>query len=193
LNRYTIIGLAIGLVVGVFVGYQAGSSSAPPGMGGPPSQPPPGMQGGAPAMPVDNFQARITQMQQIVARDPKNVEAWIQLGNDYFDTRQPQKAIDAYSRALELRPNNPNVITDQGVMYREIGQFEKALASFRKANELDPKHVQSLYNMGVVYLNDLKQPKKAIEIWNKVIQVSPQSEQAAQARVGIEEAKKAGG
>jgi cytochrome c-type biogenesis protein CcmH/NrfG len=191
LNRFTLIGVAIGLVVGIFIGYQAGSSTpgagAPAGTGGFPGMPPP-----APA-PGDNFQARIVQMQQVVARDPKNVQAWIQLGNDFFDTRQPEKAIDAYTHALELRPNDPNVLTDQGVMYRDIGQFQRAIANFQKANQVDPKHVQSLYNMGVVYLNDLRQPKKAIEIWNRVIQIAPQSEQAAQARASIEEAKKAGG
>jgi tetratricopeptide (TPR) repeat protein len=78
-------------------------------------------------------------------------------------------------------------------MYRDLGQFDRAIANFQKANQVDPKHVQSLYNIGVVYLNDLKQPKKAIEAWNKVIQAAPQSEQAAQARAGIDQAKKAGG
>jgi cytochrome c-type biogenesis protein CcmH/NrfG len=193
LNRYTLIGLAVGLVVGIFIGYQAGSSTPSAGAAGAGAFPP-GMPAGAPQpAPGDNFQARIVQMQQVVARDPKNVEAWIQLGNDYFDTRQPQKAIDAYARALELRPNNANVLTDQGVMYRDIGQFQKAIANFQRASEVDPKHVQSLYNMGVVYLNDLRQPKKAIEAWNKVIQIAPQSEQAQQARAGIEEARKVGG
>jgi cytochrome c-type biogenesis protein CcmH/NrfG len=192
-NRYTIIGLAVGLVVGIFIGYQAGSSPPSPSMGSV-GGPPPGMPGGAPPpMPGDNFQARITQMQQVVARDPSNVQAWVQLGNDYFDTRQPQKAIDAYQHALELRPNDANVLTDQGVMYRDLGQFDRAIANFQKANQVDPKHVQSLYNIGVVYLNDLKQPKKAIEAWNRVIQAAPQSEQAAQARAGIDQAKKAGG
>jgi len=194
LNRYTLLGLVVGLVVGLFIGSQLGSSSPATGgmgaMGGIPSTPP-GMPGGASQpVPVDNFQARITQMQQVLARDPKNAEAWIQLGNDFYDTRQPQKAIEAYDRALELRPNNPNVLTDQGVMFRDMGQFEKAIAKFQKANQIDPKHVQSLYNIGVVYLNDLKQPKKAIDAWNKVIQLAPQSDQAVQARAGIEEAKK---
>jgi cytochrome c-type biogenesis protein CcmH/NrfG len=194
LNRYTLIGLAVGLVVGIFIGYQAGSSNPAAGAGAGAFAP--GMPGGAPPpspAPGDNFQARIVQMQQVVARDPKNVEAWIQLGNDYFDTRQPQKAIDAYARALELRPNNANVLTDQGVMYRDVGEFQKAISNFQKASQADPKHVQSLYNLGVVYLNDLRQPKKAIEAWNRVIQIAPQSEQAQQARTGIEEAKKAGG
>jgi cytochrome c-type biogenesis protein CcmH/NrfG len=195
MNRSMLIGLAVGLVVGVFIGYQAGSSSSPPpmGMGGsmPPGMPgiPPGGGGQQPA-PGDNFQARITAMQALVARDPKNRDAWVQLGNDYFDTRQPQKAIDAYDHALELKPDDANVLTDQGVMYRETRQFDKAIANFVKASQLDPKHVQSLYNLGVVYLNDLKQPRKAIDAWNKVIQLAPQSDQASQARVGIEEAKK---
>ena len=200
MNKSMLIGLAVGLVVGVFIGYQAGSSVTPPaGMGAMGGGMPPGVApgmppgGGAPQAPGDNFQARITAMQSVVARDPKNFDAWVQLGNDYFDTRQPQKAIDAYAHALELKPNNPNVLTDQGVMYRDIGQFDKAIANFQKANQIDPKHVQSLYNVGVVYLNDLKQPKKAMEAWNKVIQTAPQSEQASQARVAIEEAKKVGG
>jgi cytochrome c-type biogenesis protein CcmH/NrfG len=196
LNRSLLIGLALGLVVGLFIGYQAGSSTSPaPAMGG--GMPPgvaPGMPGGG--MPQqatgDNFQARITAMQAVVARDPKNFDAWVQLGNDYFDTRQPQKAIDAYSRALELKPNSPNVLTDQGVMYRDVGQFDKAVANFLKANQVDPKHVQSLFNLGVVYLNDLKQPKKAIDVWNKIIQIAPQSEQAQQARIALDEAKKSG-
>ena len=199
MNRSMLIGLAVGLVVGVFIGYQAGSSSSPPpGMamgGGLPPAGAPGMPpGGAPGPGAgDNFQARISAMQAVVARDPKNFEAWVQLGNDYFDTRQPQKAIDAYSHAIEIRPNSPNVLTDQGVMYRDVGQFDKAVANFQKASELDPKHVQSLFNLGVVYMNDLKQPKKAIEVWNKVIQTAPQSEQAGQARAAMEEAKRVGG
>ncbi len=202
MNRSLVIGLALGLVVGVFIGYQAGSSSSPPApaaMGGglpagvqpgmPPAMPPGGAPQGAPG---DNFQARITAMQAVVARDPKNFDAWVQLGNDYFDTRQPQKAIEAYSHALDVRPNSPNVLTDQGVMYRDLGQFDKAVANFQKANQVDPRHVQSLFNLGVVYLNDLRQPKKAIEAWNKVIQTAPQSDQAAQARAAIDGAKKAG-
>jgi cytochrome c-type biogenesis protein CcmH/NrfG len=193
LNRYTIIGLAIGLVVGIFIGYQAGSSSPSPTSPSAVGMPPTGMPGGMPPPQADNVQARITALQQVVARDPKNVQAWVQLGNDYFDTRQPQKAIEAYGRALELRPDDANVLTDQGVMYRDVGQFDKALANFEKANKADPKHVQSLFNMGVVFFHDLRQPKKAIEAWTKVIQIAPQSEQAAQARGAIEEAKRSGG
>lgn len=197
MNRYTILGLVVGLVLGVFIGYQAGSTVGHgPGAPSAAAPMPPGGQMPPGAMPPGgdaDHQRRIAQLQSIVARDPKNVQAWIQLGNDFFDTQQPQKAIEAYGRALELKPDDPNVLTDQGVMHRALGQFDKAIANFEKASRADPKHVQSLFNMGVVYSADLRQPKKAIEAWTRVIQVAPQSEQAASARQAIEETKASAG
>ena len=51
-----------------------------------------------------DYTQRIDQAEKIVAQDPKNLNAWISLGNDYFDTEQSQKAINAYSKALEIEP-----------------------------------------------------------------------------------------
>lgn len=200
MNRFTILGLVVGLVVGVFIGYQAGSTVSPgagpaPMQGMPPGMPPgmPGMPGQAPVPQGGDIehQRRIAANQAIVARDPKNVQAWIQLGNDFYDTHQAQKAIEAYGRALELRPGDPDVLTDQGNMYRELGQYDQAVANFQKANQANPAHVQSLFNMGIVFAHDLKQAKKAIEAWERVIKVAPQSEQASQARRSIEELRAA--
>jgi tetratricopeptide (TPR) repeat protein len=212
LNKNTIIGLVIGLVVGLAVGAWIGSNlssspSAPvvaapagaPGAGGgmPGGMPgggmPGGMGGGTPggaAGGVDSAQ-QIAALQAQLAKDPKNVQAWTQLGNDYFDMNQPQKAIDAYQHALELQPKNPDVLTDQGVMYRAVGQYDKAVANFNKASELDPRHVQSLFNLGIVYAYDLKQTQKAIDAWSKVVQLQPNSPQAVQARAQIEQLRAA--
>jgi predicted TPR repeat methyltransferase len=188
-NRYTWIALAVGLAVGALLGYQAGSAGrviTDSGASAPLPTMPGGMGGGMPAMPPPGggpeAQQRISAGEAIVARDPKNVRAWIQLGNDYFDTHQQKKAIEAYGRALELEPNNPDVLTDQGVMYREAGMFDKAVANFEKANQAAPKHVQSLFNLGVVYANDLHDTDKAVKAWKKVIETAPGSPQAAQAQ-----------
>lgn len=197
MNRNTLIGIAAGLAVGLLLGYQWGRAgrvtTAPvtsaPLPGGMPAMPPPaGVPMPAPGAQMDAL-ARITAAEQIVARDPKNVRAWIQLGNDYFDTRQAQKAIEAYGRALELDPNNPDVLTDQGVMYRDTGDFKKAIANFKKASELDPKHVHSLFNMGVVYAHDLKDPDNALKAWNQVIAAAPGTPAAAQAQQAIQQLK----
>ncbi len=150
----------------------------------------------APSAPMPSvnmdYQRRIAVAEQVVKQDPKNLQAWIELGNDYFDTQQRQKAIDAYAHALELDPKNPNVLTDQGVMYREVGSFDKAIANFERANTIDPNHLQSLFNMGVVYAYDLKKPDQAVAAWNKIIERNPMSPNAAQARQALDDLKRNG-
>ncbi len=138
-----------------------------------------------------NYQRSIETAEQAVAQDPKALNAWISLGNDYFDSHQRQKAIDAYAHALELDPGNPNVLTDQGVMYRELGATDKAIANFQKANSVDPSHMPSLYNLGIVYAYDLKDPARAIETWNRIIAANPNGPSAAQARQAIEQLRRA--
>ncbi|RNC71381.1 MAG: tetratricopeptide repeat protein [Desulfuromonadales bacterium] len=183
MKKETILAVAVALVVGLLGGYlvfsiSGGKSAAPVG-------------GGIPAgggSPVD-YQQRIVEAEKIVARDPKNLQAWIQLGNDYFDTEQAEKSINAYGKALELDPNNANVLTDQGIMLKKVKQIDKAIANFEKAQSLDPKHLQSLYNLGVVYMDDLKQPDKAIKYWSRYLELDPTSPNAQQIRALIESAK----
>lgn len=165
---------AVALIVGFLGGYLIGSISTT----GKNQQQSTGIPSGAGA-PTD-YLRRITEAEKIVSQDPKNLNAWISLGNDYFDTEQPQKAIHAYGKALEIEPNNPNVLTDQGVMYRKIGQYDKALENFVKAQKIEPKHLQSLYNMGVVYSVDLKQPEKAVPVWTKYLDIDSSSATASQ-------------
>ena len=195
MNQKTILGFGAVVVVVAFGAYFLGSRSsekvAPPPMPGAatPGATVPGLPPGAaphqgsPA--AFETQQRIAIGEQLVQRDPKNRQAWVQLGNDYFDTHQPQKAVDAYAKALELQPNDPNVITDQGVMYRELGKYAEAIANFEKANKLDPSHVQSLYNLGVVYAFDLKDASKAARYWGRVIETAPGSREAVQARQAL--------
>ncbi len=138
-----------------------------------------------------DYAQRIAQAEKIVAQDPKNLNAWISLGNDYFDTEQSQKAINAYSKALEIEPNNPNVLTDQGVMFRKIGWYDKALANFEKTLKIDPNHLQSLFNAGIVYAVDMKQPDKAVPYWNKYLKLDSNSPTANQIRGFMEQPGKA--
>jgi uncharacterized protein HemY len=206
LNQKTMLGVIAVVVVVAFGAYwlgQQGSSRVAPPMPGapaggvpqgampPPGMPPPGMPqagvpiGGTPAAPSPEMVQRIAIAEQLVAKDPKNVQAWIQLGNDYFDTHQAQKSVDAYAKALELDPKNPDVLTDQGVMYRELKQFQKAVANFEKASQLDPRHVQSVFNLGVVWAYDLRDNNKAARYWGRVIEIAPGSPQAIQARQNL--------
>ena len=152
---------------------------------------PAGMLPSGSGSPVD-YQHRIAELEKVVANDPKNLQAWTMLANEYYDTDQPQKAIDAYGKAIEIGPSSPNLLTDQGVMFKRAGQFDKALANFEKAQRIDPKHLQSLYNIGIVYAEDLKQPEKAMKAWVHYLELDSTSPAAQQVKRMIGQIKAAG-
>ena len=119
-------------------------------------------------------QARtILALEQEVAANPTDVEAWTQLGHVYYDTDNPAKAIIAYEKSLELRPNDPNVLTDLGVMYRRSRQPEKALAAFDQAMSIAPNHEQSRFNKGVVLRYDLNDREGALKAWEELLKINP--------------------
>ena len=115
----------------------------------------------------------IAALESETAKNPLNLEAWIQLGNEYFDTDQHEKAIQAYQKALELNPADANVWTDLGIMYRRNGNPQKALECFDKAIAADPKHEPSRLNKGIVLLHDLKDFDGAIKAWEDLLAVNP--------------------
>lgn len=178
-NKETILFVGVALVVGLLVGviFSKGKDK-----GTPQSQ----VSSAQPA-PQVNAQQTIKMLEGIVAGDPKNLKAWIELGNTYFDSNQPMKSIEAYTKALELNPSDPNVLTDRGVMYKQLGWFDKAIEDFKKANQIDPRHIQSIFNLGVVYRFDLNDYVSARAAWNRYLEVSPDGPDANRVRQFINE------
>jgi cytochrome c-type biogenesis protein CcmH/NrfG len=115
----------------------------------------------------------ILEMEQALRENPQDVNGWIQLGNHYFDARKPRDAIRAYGRALALKPDNPDVLTDMGVMHRLLGEFERAMENFSRAAQLSPLHEQSRFNMGVVLLYDLHRKEEARKAWSGLLSLNP--------------------
>lgn len=107
------------------------------------------------------------------AQNPNNANAWIELGNLYFDTGQFDKSIWAYKKALEIDPKNANVWTDMGVMYRRNNQPQEAIKAFDEAIQVDPKHEIARFNKGIVLLHDLNDPEKGIQAWEDLMKINP--------------------
>ena len=187
MNKENIVVIIMGALVIILGGLLIYNLGVKQGKSGQPPQQQAALPPGS-GSPMD-YQQRIAEAEKIVARDPSNLQAWIQLGNDYFDSDQSQKAIDAYGKALQLKPDDPNVLTDQGVMYRKVGMFDKAVANFEKASKIDPNHEQSLVNLGVVYAEDLKKPEKALEVWSRYLQLHPLSPSAQQVKMWVDKLK----
>ena len=161
----------VALIVGFLGGVVFSAYKSNPGLNGSAS----GLS--SQASQKQNISNKLTQeinnLEKEISLHPENIEAWIRLGNLYFDADRPEKAIMAYNKALELNPGNPDVLTDLGVMYRRKGQPLEAIEAFDKASKIDPRHEASRFNKGVVLLYDLNDSKGAVRAWQKLVEVNP--------------------
>ncbi|MDO9069875.1 MAG: tetratricopeptide repeat protein, partial [Deltaproteobacteria bacterium] len=133
---------------------------------------------------------KIQNLLNSTVAEPTSHEAWALLGNAYFDADLPVEAIAAYNKALELNPNDTNILNDQGAMYRQKGEFANALANFEKAVKIDPHNLESIYNSGYVYAFDLNNIPKAFQIWKRYLELDSGSETARQVQSFVERYQK---
>lgn len=137
----------------------AADANAPAAAGG-------GAQGGGPAM------AEIQQLRDFVEKNPNDASAVRQLADLNFNISNWQRAQELYNHYLELKPNDPDVMTDLGITYRETQQFDKALDLFRRSKQVAPDHWQSLYNE-VVVLMDMKKNDEAGQVMAQLQKMQP--------------------
>ncbi len=141
-----------------------------------------------PAGPIQT-QDTLKPAQEAVKADPKNVNAWIGLGNILMDTSRFNEAIDAYQKALEIDPKNVDVRVDMGTCYRNSGKADIAAKEYRKALEINPNHAYGHLNLAVVLAGDFKDKAQAIKEFEKYLQLAPNAQNAEQIRQEIQRLK----
>ena len=152
---FTACGLLLGLIIGSFViGPHLAKPAAPETVAEVPAaaQTPAGN-------PMEAVRNQIAGLKDQVARDPRNFDALVQLGNMYMDAAKFPQAIDYYQKALAVR-EEPVVRTDLGICLKQTGQLDQALAAFRRASSEAPQEWQADYNAAIV-LADLRRFREA--------------------------------
>ncbi|MEW6109295.1 MAG: tetratricopeptide repeat protein [Nitrospirota bacterium] len=125
-------------------------------------------------------------LREAVQKDPRNVNAWIKLGNIFMDTSRCNEAIDAYSKALDIDPKNVDVRVDMGTCYRYTGRSDRAVEEYRKALKIDPDHLYGHKNLAVVLYYDFSDRNGAITEFKKYLELAPNAPDADQVRQEIQ-------
>ena len=126
-------------------------------------------------------------LEEIVKKDPGNVDAWIKLGNTMMDTKRFKEAVEAYEKALAIDPKNVDVRVDLGTCYRYSGRPEEAMKEYRKAIEIDPRHLQAHRNLGIVLAYDMHDNAQAVKEFQKYLDLAPHAQDADQVRQTIQQ------
>lgn len=133
----------------------------------------------------------IEEYRAMLAADPKNVATTIALANALYDAGRWQEAIRVYERALTLKQDDADVITDMGTCYRNLGMPGKALREYERALKINSSHQNALFNMGLVCAYDMKDHGKAIAAWQRLLKSAPNHPKAVYVRSTIEAFRKA--
>ncbi len=95
------------------------------------------------ALSQTDFTSAIAMLSEVVVEDSGNAEAWFQLGVCYLETRQPDLAVEALTRAVKAAPEHATAHYVLGNAYGTVGQLERAAACYRRALEIDPHHAKA--------------------------------------------------
>jgi len=80
-----------------------------------------------------------------------NYKAYLELGNVYYRDNDLREALIHYEKALEIRPQYPEVLHNVGLTYLKAGQLNNAKAFMQKSLQLNPKLHESYYRLGQIF------------------------------------------
>ncbi len=128
-------------------------------------------------------------LRNILARDPRNVQANTQLGNLFFDAGRYNEAVGPYRQAFQIDSQNVNLSTDLGTALWYSGKPDEAIAQFDKSLAIDPNHPQTLFNLGIVERDGKKDLAGAVRAWERLFAANPNYPDREKAQQMLDQAK----
>lgn len=130
----------------------------------------------------DTLQDAIAQLEQRLQQDPDAVEGWRLLGQAYAADKQAQKSRDAYARAAQLAPDDPDVLVEaaESRAIADPGRNfdDKAVAMLQHALQQHPEHQRSRWFLGIAQ-RQAGDAAKAAETWQPLLAIVDAKTQTA--------------
>lgn len=137
-------------------------------------------------------QPKLTEIYQTIAEEVSSDELalayWMRLAQLHEKGGQAEPAAAAYEKALEIEPENVQVLASMDALFRSAGQFDALVGVYRKRIALgdDQSEQERLYaEMADVIENQLQQPEKAVLAYEEVLEQFPTSSVALSALEGL--------
>jgi tetratricopeptide (TPR) repeat protein len=105
----------------------------------------------------DSYDKAANQLEAVLASQelpeasPSRSNLDYYLGNCRASTGEVDKAIEAYKRALTLRPNFVQAHNNLGVEFANKGRYDDAIAEYKEALALRPDFAEAHLNLGVSF------------------------------------------
>jgi len=112
---------------------------------------------------------------------PQAEVAWTGYGYALFRKGEHVKAIDAYMKAIDQNWRYPQAYVRRGEVFYALDKPGKAISDYRQALKLVPDYALAHFNFALSSMK-LQDNQSAIEHFNKVVTLRPESDLARQAK-----------
>jgi tetratricopeptide (TPR) repeat protein len=131
-----------------------------------------GVRSAADKLKQGDYDAAVTLLTPILARNPNDPNALYLMGMAYLKKKMWAEALAPFVKVTELSPKFAPAVYEAGVCYQQLNQPEKALECYKKAQELDPANPDSPYNSGLL-LFGMSRIEEALALFEKTLALKP--------------------
>lgn len=115
------------------------------------------------------YDKALQQIELQIKNQPK-AELFFKKGLVYNQLQKYRKAIDAFSSAKKMSPENSEILEELADAHSLLGNYYDARGNYEKAVGTDSTNLQLLGKLGRNYIN-LKNYKKGYQVFDKIFQV----------------------
>ena len=119
----------------------------------------------------------LQRIEALVQQFPMSVVLYNIQGAVLQELGQLDLSIEAYSKALAIKPNYTAAYYNMGNALKEQGKLEEAIEAYNKALAIKPDHSDASYNMAYTFQEQGKL-EEAIATYNKAIALKPDHAEA---------------
>lgn len=124
------------------------------------------------------FERANSELRASLLAHPDNSASHYNLGNFFMERREYTKAIDAFSAATRLQPQNVPALVNSSLAYNALGSNDRAEQRLREALRFDPTNAIANLNFGML-LAEKGKPVEAEKAFRTAFQSDPKSAAAA--------------
>lgn len=122
----------------------------------------------------------IDELEKQIQKEPNNADLLVQLGVAYGTAGQDSKALEEFQKAVAVSPTLVVAHQNLANAYANQNKFAEAITEYETVIKLDPKNSDAELNLGVINYYQLHNDDKAVEHFQKFLELAPNDQQAPQ-------------
>lgn len=121
-----------------------------------------------PPEPIDELEKAKAKVKDY----PDSTEAYLNLGDAFFNLEMHREAIESYKQAIRIKPDDTKALFMIGVAYNNLSLYNEAIKTLKQAVKINP-NFEGIYNdLGFAYYK-LGKYLDAVDVLRQAIRIKP--------------------